>query len=213
VKTTTWGAPLEPSSSEKAATYRNAVETFSADPTCVGGYAFKWGWKVQVTCTWICLLNEYEHTYKAHGGTLTGGEETAGVDEISRVWTGAHPRHRAPALDGLTLAGAVAADSVRLAAGATAEARCAAHHPGGGRLTYLFLVLPECGKAGDRARTEGQSWKGGVPPPVAGAVLSTDGAGGATIRAPDAPGAYRLHVWASDAHNKVATANIPFEVP
>ncbi len=47
VKETAWGAPLEPSSSEKAATYANAVATFGADAACLGGYCFKYGWKEQ----------------------------------------------------------------------------------------------------------------------------------------------------------------------
>jgi len=231
VKTTSWGAPLEPTSSEKAATYANAVATFSADKACIGGYCFKWGWKArqpaayaftatlmrsqppqdQVTVTWICLLNEYPPTLRANGGPLTGGEETAAVDEISRFWLGSHPKHRAPALVALTLDGASAADSVRLAGGRAATARCEVRHPDGAKLAFLWLVLPEGGKLAER--TEGQSWKGGVPQPVPGCITSQDDArGSVALAAPRSPGLYRLCCWAYDAHNKIATANIPFEV-
>jgi hypothetical protein len=48
VKQTSWGAALEPSSTEKAATYRAAAEAFSADASCIGGFVFKWGFKFQV---------------------------------------------------------------------------------------------------------------------------------------------------------------------
>ncbi len=161
--------------------------------------------------TWINLLNEYEPTLRAHGGVLSGGEETGGVEEVARVWTGAYPRHRAPLVDALTLAGGAAAASVRLPAGSTAVGRCEARHPQGAALTYTWLVLPECGKTGERARTEGQSWKSGAPPPVPGCILSQDGAGTVSMRVPE-PGFYRLCLWVSDAHNKLGTANIPFEV-
>ena len=215
VETTSWGAPLEPTSSQKAATYANAVATFSADKECIGGYAFKWGWKDQVTVTWINLLNEYPPTLRTNGGPLVGGEETAAVDEISAVWRGGvHPKHRAPALVGLTLNGATGADNVRLAAGVAAVASCQVVHPNGAKLSFLWLVIPEGGKLGERARQEGQSWKSGVPMPVDGCITSQDDSrGSVTFAAPRIKGFYRLFVWAYDAHQKMATANIPFEVP
>ena len=212
VKQTAWGAELEPTSGEKAAVYGAAAAAFSADASCVGGYAFKWGAKCQVTPTWISLLNEYGATYASagFGGALSGGEETPTVEEIARVWTGAYPKDRAPVLASLTLAGAPAAASVRLRAGDTAPARCEVRHPQGAALRFTWLVLPEGGKSGVKTRGEGSAWKDSMPPPVAGAVLSHDGAGSALVRVPPA-GRYRLFVWVSDAHNKVATANIPFE--
>ncbi len=213
VPQTAWGAPLEPSSTEKALTYRTAAETFGRDAACVGGYAFKWGWKHQVTPTWICLLNAYEYTLRKHGGPLSGGEETAGVEACATVWRGGTaPKHLAPRLEALTLAGAVAADSVQLARGAVVPARCAATHPQGGALTFCWLVLPEDSKMCKLQRAEGLVMRNDVLAPVPGCVLSQDASGNASIRAPDAPGAYRLFVWVADAHAKLATANVPFAV-
>jgi hypothetical protein len=261
VKTTSWGAPLEPTSSQKAATYANAVATFSADKACIGGYAFKvraarrrpqqarlrrakrrqmharrtllafcahalgrtgpltpliahkkYGWKDQVTVTWINLLNEYPPTIRPNG-PLQGGEECAAVDEISRVWRGEHLKHRAPALVALTVNGLSGADDVRLAGGSAATARCEASHPDRAKISYLWHVIPEGGKLGERVRQEGQSWKGGVPQPVDGCVTSQDDArGSVAFSAPRIPGYYRLFVWAYDAHNKFGSANVPFEV-
>ena len=47
VGATAWGARIEPSSSAKAATYRGALAKMQRDAACIGGYAFKWGWKEQ----------------------------------------------------------------------------------------------------------------------------------------------------------------------
>lgn len=92
VKATDWGARLEPHSSAKALTYRAATETMAADGSgpggqCVGGYAFKWGWKTQVTVTWVNLLNGFPPASARAGAEgLEGGETTEAVDEISRSW-------------------------------------------------------------------------------------------------------------------------------
>ena len=210
---THWGAQLEPSSTEKAHTYKAAYLAQAADAAapaaqCCGGYAFKWGWKEQVTVTWICLLNEYEHTLVDRGGTLRGGEETAALDELSLCWTGRPPANRAPEVRSLTLAGAPADASVRLRCSALHEARCETRDPDGDLLTFLWLLLREGGSKADR---EGVSWKGGVPTPIPGSVESSDASGQARIRVPAAPGHYRLYVWVSDGHGHVATMNLPFE--
>jgi hypothetical protein len=92
VGSTTWGARLEPNSTAKAVTYRTAAETMAADAQgpgaqCLGGYAFKWGWKEQMGVTWVNLLQGYPL-----GGRAAGWETTAAVDEISRTWHAASER-------------------------------------------------------------------------------------------------------------------------
>ena len=86
-------------------------------------------------------------------------------------------------------------------------------HPDKAKISFLWLCIPEGGKLGERARQEGQSWKGGVPMPVAGCITSQDDSrASVSFSAPRIPGYYRIFVWAYDSHNKIATANVPFEV-
>lgn len=118
MKATDWGARLEPHSTAKALTYRAATEAMAGDARgpgaqCVGGFAFKWGWKTQVTVTWVNLL----HGFSGVEG-LAGGETTEAVDEISKSWTGEYPANRAPRIkSAITLNGAEGSASVAVAPG------------------------------------------------------------------------------------------------
>ena len=52
-----WGAVPEPSSTEKAASYRATYEkSIAGQPLCLGSYAFTWGNKQEATATWFGLL-------------------------------------------------------------------------------------------------------------------------------------------------------------
>ena len=208
VKATDWGAQLEPSDGDKAATYAAAMAGLASDGSCVGGYAFKWGWKEQVTVTWVNLYNEYPPSY---GTGMSGGEETAAVEALSKGWTGREPGERAPRIASLTLDSQPPSASVRLAPGAVASARADASSPDGAALAYTWLLLPEGGKLGAAAH-EGLSWVGGMPQPLPGAVVASDAPGRATLTAPAATGFYRLYVWVSDGRGKMATANFPISV-
>jgi len=176
-KKTEWGARLEPPCQAKAETYAASYAAQRRDKHCIGGYCFKWGWKTQVTPTWICLLNGY-----AHSG-LPGGEESAAVAELARCWSGgAAPRAAAPAprIRSLHIAGC---EGGRMRAGWSGHARCDASPPAGTRapLTYGWAVLAEDarrieGVAG-RAVGEGQLAQSAaaseVPLPLPGAEKPT----------------------------------------
>ena len=88
VDKTTWGAPIEHTSSEKAASYRKAYETViaSGDERLIGDYVFLWGQKQERTPTW-------------YGMFLADGSATETVDFMQFAWTGAWPANRAPRVE------------------------------------------------------------------------------------------------------------------
>lgn len=98
-RTTPWGAPLEPTSTEKAAFYRQGyLASIQGQPgLCLGSYAFLWGHQYQMTTTWKGLL-------------MPETLETLGaIDTVSELWTGRRPRNVAPDVERLEFAAAGAA--------------------------------------------------------------------------------------------------------
>ncbi|MGA9573419.1 MAG: hypothetical protein WBS20_05670, partial [Lysobacterales bacterium] len=94
VPKTSWGAPLEQNSSEKAETYlrgyRKVIEPF-ADQV-LGNYVFLWGQKQERTPTWYGLFTET-------------GEETEVIDVLHYIWTGNWPENRTPQIESMRLDG------------------------------------------------------------------------------------------------------------
>jgi hypothetical protein len=58
VRKTSWGAPVEPTSTEKAKIYlRNHSGAIAAESAqCLGSYAFLWGHKQEATATWFGMF-------------------------------------------------------------------------------------------------------------------------------------------------------------
>jgi len=75
---TSWGAPLEPTSTQKADVYRRSYSAavLGASGRCIGSYAFDWGYKYEGTATWFGMLMPQ---------TL---ETLAAVDAVGELWTG-----------------------------------------------------------------------------------------------------------------------------
>ncbi|HET9697772.1 MAG TPA: glycoside hydrolase family 2 TIM barrel-domain containing protein, partial [Terriglobales bacterium] len=98
---TSWGAPLEQTSTEKAATYRQSYEHSIRDAgrKCLGSYAFLWGWKQERTHTWFNML-------LPDLNTLDAVDKTAAADVISYEWTGRWPANRAPDISPIRTASA-----------------------------------------------------------------------------------------------------------
>ncbi|MGC9361403.1 MAG: glycoside hydrolase family 2 TIM barrel-domain containing protein, partial [Candidatus Syntrophosphaera sp.] len=81
---TEFGAPLEPSSTQKAGLYRDFFQQGClAEPLCLGGCAFLWGSKPEATATWFGML-------------LPNGEKLAAVDAMTEVWRGKPPANLCP---------------------------------------------------------------------------------------------------------------------
>jgi hypothetical protein len=88
---TSWGAPIEQSSTEKAEWYRSVYEkTILANPGwCLGSYAFFWGSKEEGTPTWFGLQ-------------LPSGERLGALDVLSEMWTGKPVAEGAPRIESMS---------------------------------------------------------------------------------------------------------------
>jgi hypothetical protein len=190
---TPWNAPIEETSSQKAAVYRSRYEaSVRTDKNCLGSYVFLWGQKQERTPTWYGLFTE-------------SGEASEVVDVMQYEWTGKWPENKAPHVASFSLSGKSALDGIYLKAGMEYPLQVSVKDPDGNQLTARWEVLPEAtdlGQGGDK-ESRPQAMPGLLKP----ASLET-----ASLKAPEKAGAYRVFVYVSDGKNKVATANIPFLV-
>ena len=187
---TAWGAPVEPSSREKAASYYAAYQTLmdDASATCVGTHAFLWGNKQETTSTW-------------YGMMLPTGEKLPCVDAMTRVWTGSWPANRSPKVIGVTtpLNQAVVKPGTRTTASAEVI------DPEGDPLTYEWLVVSESQDTKEGGDAES------VPPTHPECIPGAPGPA-VEIRVPQKPGAYRLFLFVRDGKGGASAENFPFRV-
>jgi exo-beta-1,3-glucanase (GH17 family) len=193
MESTTWGAPVELTSSEKADVFGRAIAEI-LEPLggqLLGSYVFLWGQKQERTPTWFGLFT-------------TAGEPTEAIDVLHRAWTSAEPVNRAPRVDTLLLDGRSSRQSVTLSAGGRYQAEFRVRDPEGGEVTYRWEVKRE-----SNATSEGGDFESQLP--SLEGVLEKAVGDTATIVAPR-PGNYRLFAYAVDAQGAAAHANIPFRV-
>lgn len=185
---TSWGAPIEQTSTEKAALYaENWRDAIVGRPgQALGGYAFVWGPKQERTQTWFSML-------------LFGGERTALVDAMTEAWTGQPPQNPAPEIVEWKPERA----SGEFAPGETVKAtlRWQADRP-----TKLSV----------ETRTESVANQvGGDVEPETKIVPDTpwrQTPEGIEVTAPKEPGRYRIFVLITTKDGTAATANVPILV-
>ncbi len=189
---TTWGAPIEATSTEKARTYMRAYREMlePLEGQLIGSYVFLWGQKQERTPTWFGLFTE-------------AGEETEAVDVMHYIWNGSWPENRSPQVKSMSLHGQSAIQNVTLTAEQTYDAAVDIVDPDGDSLTYRWELKPE---------SEATQVGGAFEESIANldGLVSADSTT-ARITAP-APGEYRLFVYAYDGQGHAAHANIPFLV-
>jgi hypothetical protein len=184
-----WGAPAEPTSTEKAAFYREAYEkgVLGARGLALGSYVFNWGHKMEATATW-------------YGMFLSDGAKLGAVDVMTEIWSGKAPANLSPKVEPLVVVGSPTVDPSK-----ELRVRAAVRDPEGRALRVRWLLRRESGEyqTGGDARP--------VPQAMEGAVLESR-ADGARLRMPREPGAYRLYLFAYDADGGAATASVPLLV-
>jgi hypothetical protein len=190
---TSWGAPVELTSSEKADVLERAWrEVLSAFPgQLIGSYVFFWGQKQERTPTWFGLL-------------LDSGELTESADVMQRAWTGTWPANRSPRVNAMRLDGKGSRDSVTLVAGRTYAVAFDVADPDGDPLRYRWEVKPESDAT--QAGGDFEARIRNIDGLLGDAAMPTTSI---TVRE---PGRYRLFAYAFDDHGHAAHANIPFLV-
>ncbi|MFP6766166.1 MAG: hypothetical protein VB858_21210, partial [Planctomycetaceae bacterium] len=177
----------ELSSTAKAEIYRRAFETLRADSQlCLGSYAFTWGWKQEATATWFGLL-------------LPDGSRLAGVDELTKLWSGVAQKNLCPEIQSLRLS------LSRAKSGSRISAAVKTHDPEDDPLTVRWVLAEE-----SQAFATGGDFQV-APPEFAGAIVSSN-LTSAEIRLPEFGGLYRLYVYAADSSGGAATASVPLRV-
>ena len=191
---TAWKSPIEETSSEKAAVYKSRYE-YSIEKDrdrCMGSYVFLWGQKQERTPTWYGMFTDK-------------GEESEVVDVVQFLWSANWPANKAPHIYSLQINNKKAADNIYLDKAGSYNIVAVAADPDNDKLSYRWEILPEPKQVGNGGDFEAK------PKAIDG--LIKDGMNGkASLQSPAEEGAYRLFVYITDGHNKVATANIPFYV-
>ncbi len=186
---TEWGAPYEPTSTDKARFYKLSYERgILAEPGfALGAYAFLWGWKMEATETWFGML-------------LEDGAKTAAVDAMTELWSGEPPEDLAPVVEPLAVEG-----NTQVEPGAEITVRSFVTDPEGSDLRARWVLRPESSEY-----STGGDFRPNLPD-IDG-VVTESSIDGAQLRLPAKPGAYRLFLYAYDEAGNAATANVPLLV-
>ena len=193
VAKTSWGAPIENTSTEKAQNYYKSyfdVIKANADQV-VGNYVFLWGQKQEKTPTWFGMF-------------LSSGEETESIDVMHYIWNNKWPDNRVPVISPVTINGKTAFDDVKLEPSQQYNAEVDVKDFENDQLDYQWLIKKE--STSDNVGGD----KEYIPEIMSG--LIKEHAPEIIFTTPKTPGAYRLFVYAFDGNNNAAHANIPFYV-
>ena len=188
VPKTSWGAPLEPSSTGKGEIYRSAYQKGVAAQRdlCLGSYVFTWGHKQEATPTWFGLF-------------LPDGTQLEPVHVMAELWSGRAPANRCPRVD------VPKVDAEQPSPGQTVHASVKLSDPDGDQLTVKWVLAGEVTK-----RSEGGGHEAAAPEFPEAIVKAAEHE--ADVKMPAEPGTYRLFVYARDGHGNGAVANTVLRV-
>ncbi|MCM8537598.1 MAG: hypothetical protein NE334_16775 [Lentisphaeraceae bacterium] len=189
---TSWGAPIEPNSSEKAksyfATHKMVTQINTGKEQCLGTFAFLWGWKQEKTSTWFGMY------------LVDTKEKLPQVDGLVKAWTGIFPENRSPIIKKVE----ASFFGKRVQAKQRLTASVVAIDKDDDELSYDWLIVEE-----SKAHSVGGD-KEYAPP--AHPELTIKNGKSCKVIAPRKSGAYRLFLTIRDGQGNAATANIPFYV-
>lgn len=194
VPKTAWKAPIEETSSMKAARYKERYEqTISGDKEmCLGSFVFLWRQHQERTHTWFGMFD-------------ANGLETEAVDVMHYEWTGKWPQNRTPGLDSLKIGQLTAYNNVYLQPSQSYTAEVWVKDPDNDSTQYNWEVLPE-------GTTFPYGGNGEKKPAAVPGLVGEVNKPHINFKSPDKEGSYRLFVYAYDGKGHWATANIPFYV-
>ena len=184
-----WGAAAEPTSTQKAASYRRSYERGVIDQKglALGSYAFTWGFKMEATATWFGMF-------------LPDGSRLGAVDVMTELWSGTPPADLAPTVEPLVIDVPPELDP-----GDKVRVRASITDPEGGPTSVRWILRPESSEY-----ATGGDFRPNLPD-IEGAIVE-GGSDGALLRMPADPGPYRLFLYAYDEAGNAATANLPLLV-
>jgi hypothetical protein len=192
---TSWGSPIEQTSTEKAEAIKLRYETaiLADDVNGMGSYVFLWGQKQERTPSWYGLFTDI-------------GEKTEAINVMEYLWTGEWPENMAPRMKDITIDGIGGRfDDVMLERSTEYTVKLDVEHVDMESLSVRAEVMPEPVELSDGGDFEPR------PPSIEGLIISTN-TSEVIFRAPEKKGAYRILVYVTDEHNQAGTANIPFFV-
>lgn len=189
-ETTEWGAPLEMNSNEKAHRLAHDFnENLPKDnPRYLGGLAFYWGQRQEVTHTWFNFFS-------------TDTMKSAPVFSLAKLWGKPLAGNKPPEVKSFTINGTRQFNNFLFGPGTRQRASFHLTDPDNDSLYYSWELLPE-------------DWyfqKAKKPQAVVG-LLHDSYAGHIEFETPQKPGPYRLYAKAFDKHGNFAVANLPFYV-
>ncbi|WP_428028862.1 glycosyl hydrolase [Ancylobacter sp.] len=185
-----WGAPFEPSSTQKAIQLRRYLKVLEDEKA--GAILFLWGQKQEVTPTWHSLL-------------LPDGVWLEAAEAMAQAWGGQAPGgNQAPRIASLRVAIDPSAPFAAWPADDEGSFTLDAVEPDGDLMEVRWFVMGESTARGIGGDAEE------VPPLFPDAVRQS-GPTGARVSGLK-PGRYRLFVEVRDGQGAGATANMPFEV-
>ncbi|NCC51793.1 MAG: hypothetical protein EOM20_11310 [Spartobacteria bacterium] len=189
VDKTAWGAPIEPTSTEKAEMYRDAYRDSVEENAdiCLGSYAFLWGEKQEATATWFGMF-------------LRDGARLAAVEAMADAWGGAAPTNRCPQIAVLKVS-----RTDGLAPGETITATVDVTDPDGDPLEIKWMLRRESGQymtGGDRQNRQ---------PEFPDAIVKAEGPS-VEVKMPEKKQGYRLFAYVYDGNGNAAVANQPLLV-
>lgn len=185
VAKTSWGAPLEITSTAKISEYEQTYRaSIAGNPSqCLGSYTFLWGNKVEGTPTWFGMF-------------LSDGTKLAAVDALSSLWADKPITSSCPALLPIEIEGPAERPAGSVIH-ATARLADSSHEV----VRFEWTLMGELSETSENpdARAKRDTYPDAVRTLTDGSV---------DVKLPDKPGAYRLYLIARGSHG-AATANVP----
>ncbi len=191
---TSWGAPREKNSSEKAELFLPRYQDHIASHVALlpGSYAFYWNSKFEATQTWF--------------GLWVGNQTTAMIDALQFAWTGSWTANRAPWIGPVQINGKSQDKNVVIRTDQNNLITVEASDPEGDPLEYEFLVLPESGNY------LVESVPGATFPCIPGIIQHlTDSTAQLVLEEKHNHLDLRLYVLVRDGNGHIATATFPFQ--